>query len=72
MSASTRLAPMRLASRHDMMLSLVVLGQRQEQVHLFHALIAQQVFVGGLALQHQHPKAATPRPAPHSAAGLIR
>ena len=39
-------------ARHDVV--LVVLGQRQEQVHLFHALVIEQVFVGGLALQHQH------------------
>ncbi|MNV18224.1 hypothetical protein D3C71_1090440 [compost metagenome] len=38
--------------RHDVV--LVVIGQRQKEVDLFHALAAQQVFVRRIALQHQH------------------
>jgi hypothetical protein len=44
---------MRLASerRHDVV--LVVVGEREEHVHLVDVLLVEQLLVGGVALQHQ-------------------
>jgi hypothetical protein len=69
MSASTRLGAHALGQQagHDVV--LVVLGQRQEEIHLFDVLVLQQVFVRGVALQHQHRPLGSARPAPRSACG---
>ncbi len=37
---------------HDVV--LVVVGEGEEQVHLFDAFVAEQVFVGGIPVQHEH------------------
>ena len=47
--------PLGQQARHDVV--LVVARQADEEIHVVHVLVAEQLLVGGVAVEHQHARA---------------